>query len=199
MTTPPQFAMIIGSTRASRFADKPATWLSEVAAERDDLTLDTLDLRDFDLPFFDEMATNKHIPSEDPNAVAWQDAIRPYDGYVFVTAEYNHSITGALKNALDHAYTEWVRKPFSALSYGGNGGVRAVEHLRAIGVELQMAPLKHAVAINGGEVRKIHPFGDNAPMCEIDDILRPSATAMFDDLVWWAKALTPARADAISA
>ena len=192
-TGTPTFAMIIGSTRESRFADKPVQWLAEVAAERDDLTLDTLDLRDFDLPFFDEMASNAHIPSQDARAVAWQDAIRPYDGYVFVTAEYNHSITGALKNALDQAYAEWVRKPFSALSYGGNGGVRAVEHLRAIGVELQMAPLKHAVAINGGEMRKIHPFAGNAPMSDIDDILRPSATAMFDDLVWWANVLTPAR------
>lgn len=194
MTSTPRFAMIIGSTRAARFADKPATWLASIAAQREDLVLDTLDLRDFDLPLFDEIGSNLHVPSQDARAVAWQDALRPYDGYVFVTAEYNHSITGALKNALDQAYVEWVRKPFSALSYGGTGGVRAVEHLRAIGVELQMVPVRAAVAIGGGEMRKVHPFGGNAEMSEIDEILRPSADDMFDDLVWWANALTPARA-----
>jgi NAD(P)H-dependent FMN reductase len=191
--TPPRLAMIIGSTRPTRFADKPARWLASVAAERDDLTLDTLDLRDFDMPFFAEVGTNLHVPTEDPRARAWQDAIRPFDGYVFVTPEYNHSIPAVLKNALDQAYVEWMRKPFSALSYGGTGGVRAVEHLRAIAIELHMAPLRNAVAIGGGEIYKVHPMGGNAEMSEIDEILRPSANAMFDDLVWWSHALTTAR------
>jgi NAD(P)H-dependent FMN reductase len=195
---PPRLAMIIGSTRPTRFADRPATWLASVAAERDDLTLDTLDLRDFDLPYFAEIGSNLHVPTQDPAARSWQDAIRPFDGFIFVTPEYNHSIPAVLKNALDHAYREWVRKPFSALSYGGNGGVRAVEHLRAIGIELQMAPVRNAVAIGGGEFQKVHPFGGNADMSEIDEILRPSANAMFDDLVWWSHALSPAR-DAVAA
>ena len=195
---PPRIAMIIGSTRPTRFAEKPATWLASVAAERDDLTLETLDLRNFELPFFAEVGTNLHIPSEDPTARAWQDAIRPFDGYVFVTPEYNHSIPAVLKNALDHAYVEWMRKPFSALSYGGNGGVRAVEHLRAIGIELHMAPVRNAVAIGGGEIHKVHPFGGNADMNEIDAILRPSANAMFDDLVWWSLALNAARNAAVA-
>jgi len=77
---PPRLAMIIGSTRPTRFAEKPATWLASVAAERDDLTLETLDLRDFELPYFAEVTTNLHMPSEDPAALAWQDAIRPFDG-----------------------------------------------------------------------------------------------------------------------
>jgi len=189
----PRLALIIGSTRPTRFADKPAAWLREVAAERDDLTLDVLDLRDFDLPFFAEIGSNMHVPSQDPNVVAWQDAVRQYDGYVFTVAEYNHSITGVLKNALDQAYVEWNRKPVSALSYGGNGGVRAVEHLRAIAVELQMAPVKNAVAINASELMQVHPLGANQPMSAIDAILRPAADAMFDDVVWWANALNGAR------
>jgi NAD(P)H-dependent FMN reductase len=185
--------MIIGSTRPTRFADKPADWLQEVASERDDLALDRLDLRDFDLPFFAEVGTNLHVPSEDPAAVAWQDAIRPYDGYVFIVAEYNHSITGVLKNALDQAYAEWIRKPFGALSYGGTGGVRAVEHLRGIGIELQMAPVRATVAIGADVLTRVHPFGQNEPFTSIDEIIRPSANALLDDLVWWANALTPAR------
>ena len=190
---PPRLAMIIGSTRPTRFADKPATWLASVAAERDDLSLETLDLRDFHLPYFAEISSNLHAPSQDPAVLEWQDALRPFDGYVSVTPEYNHSIPGVLKNALDQAYVEWMRKPFSALSYGGNGGVRAVEHLRAIGVELHMAPVRNAVAIGGGEIQKVHPFGGNLDMSEIDEILRPSANAMFDDLVWWSLALNAAR------
>jgi NAD(P)H-dependent FMN reductase len=195
MTANPRLAMIIGSTRPQRFADKPAEWLMEQAAARDDLTLERIDLRDFDLPFFAEASSNLHMPSVDPRVLAWQDAIRPYDGYIFVVAEYNHSITGALKNALDQAYVEWVRKPFSALSYGGTGGVRAVEHLRMIGVELQMAPVKNAVHIGGGELIKIHPYGGNAAMDEIADVVRPSVGAMFDDLSWWARTLRDARAE----
>jgi NAD(P)H-dependent FMN reductase len=188
--------MIIGSTRPTRFADKPADWLIEQAAQRDDLTLDRLDLRDFDLPFFAEAATNMHMPSVDSKVLAWQDAIRPYDGYIFVVAEYNHSITAALKNALDQAYVEWVRKPFSAFGYGSVGGARAVEHLRGIGVELQMVPSKFGAHIGGSDLFKVHPFGGNLPISDIADAIKPSVDAMFDDLLWWSTTLRAARVSA---
>jgi NAD(P)H-dependent FMN reductase len=188
--------MIIGSTRPQRFADKPADWLMEQAAARDDLTLDRLDLRDFDLPFFAEASSNLHMPSVDPKVLAWQDAIRPYEGFVFIVAEYNHSITAALKNALDQAYVEWMRKPFSAFGYGSAGGARAVEHLRGIGVELQMVPSKFGAHIGGSDLFRVHPFGGNAAMSEIADAIRPSVNAMFDDLVWWSCALREVRAAA---
>lgn len=193
MSSPPRLAMIIGSTRPQRFADKPADWLIDQAAGRDDFTLDRIDLRDFDLPFFAEASTNLHVPSVDPKVVAWQDAIRPYDGYIFIVAEYNHSVTGALKNALDQAYVEWVRKPFSALGYGSTGGARAVEHLRGIGVELQMVPSKFGAHIGGSDMFKVHPFGGGAPLSEIEDAIKPSVDAMFNDLVWWATILRAAR------
>jgi NAD(P)H-dependent FMN reductase len=185
--------MIIGSTRPTRFADKPANWLLDYASSRDDLTLESLDLRDFDLPFFSEVSTNMHAPSQDPNALAWQDAIRPFDGYVFIVAEYNHSITGALKNALDQAYKEWVHKPFSALGYGSTGGARAIEHLRGIAIELQMVPSKFSAHIGGGEIFKVHPMGGNEPMSTIEDAIKPSVDAMLTDLAWWANVLNPAR------
>jgi NAD(P)H-dependent FMN reductase len=194
MTTPPRLALIIGSTRPQRFADKPAEWLMAYAATRDDCTLDLLDLRDFDLPFFADLTTNLRAPTADPKVQAWQDAIRPYDGYVFIVAEYNHSITGALKNALDQAYVEWVRKPFSALGYGSTGGARAIEHLRGIGVELQMVPSKFSAHISGGEMFKVHPMGAGAPMSDIEGAIKPSVEAMFNDLVWWATTLSAARA-----
>jgi len=193
MNAVPRLAMIIASTRPQRFADKPAEWLMQQAALRDDLTLDKLDLRDFDLPFFAEAATNLHAPSVDPKVIAWQDAIRAYDGFVFVTAEYNHSVPAALKNALDQAYLEWVRKPFSALGYGSVGGARAIEHLRGIGVELQMVPSKFSAHIGGSDLFKVHPFGGNAPISDIAAAIKPSVDAMFDDLIWWATTLREAR------
>lgn len=189
----PNIAIIIGATRKARFADKPAAWLLEKANARDDMTFELVDLRDMDLPLFDEMASNLWAPSEDPKAVAWQEKLAEFDGYIFLTAEYNHSIPGALKNALDQAYKEWVRKPMAAMGYGGVGAARAVEHLRGIGIELQMVPLRNAVHLGGGEFMKVSPLGQDLPMSEVDGVLAPSLHAMLDELAWWANATMAAR------
>lgn len=189
----PKIAIIIGSTRQSRFADKPAAWLLEQAQKRDDMTFELVDLRDFDLPMFDEMASNLWMPSSDPRAVAWQNKVGEFDGYIFVTAEYNHSISGSLKNALDQAYKEWNRKPAAAMGYGGVGAARAIEHLRGIAVELQMVPLRNAVHLGGGEFFKVSPLGANGDMSEVDGVLQSSLNAMLDELVWWADATKAAR------
>ncbi|QQA41825.1 NADPH-dependent FMN reductase [Pelagovum pacificum] len=199
MTSKPRIAIVIGSTRATRFADKPAAWLLEQAQARTDIEVELVDLRDFDLPLFDEPASDLWMPSESPEALKWQEKIATFDGFVFMVAEYNHSITGALKNALDQAYTQWVRKPFSAMGYGGVGAARAVEHLRGIGVELQMAPIRPAVHLGGGELMKVHPLGADGPMSDVHEVLAPSAAAMFDDLVWWANVLKEGRAESQSA
>lgn len=197
--TKPKIALIIGSTRAARFADKPAQWLLDKAEARSDMEVELVDLRDFDLPLFDEMASNLWMPSSDPAAVAWQEKLAEFDGYVFLVAEYNHSITGALKNALDQAYNEWVRKPIAAFGYGGLGAARAVTHLRGIAVELQAVPVRHAVHLGGGEFMKVHPMGADGDMSEVDAILAPAAEQMFDDVVWWANATRNAKAADLAA
>ncbi|MFV0408280.1 MAG: NADPH-dependent FMN reductase [Paracoccus sp. (in: a-proteobacteria)] len=189
----PKIAIIIGSTRKTRFADKPAAWLLEQAQKRDDMTFELVDLRDFDLPMFDEMASNLWMPSSDPRAVAWQNKVGAFDGYIFVTAEYNHSISGSLKNALDQAYKEWNRKPAAAMGYGGVGAARAIEHLRGIAVELQMVPLRNAVHLGGGEFFKVSPLGANGDMSEVEATLQSSLNAMLDELAWWADATRAAR------
>lgn len=193
MTNKPHIAIIIGSTRASRFADKPAQWMLKQAQARDDMQVSLIDLRDFDLPLFDEPASNLWMPSSDPRAVKWQETIGKFDGYIFVVAEYNRSITGALKNALDQAYNEWNRKPMSAIAYGSVGGTRALEHLRNIAVELQMVPVRNAVHIGGGDFFAVHPLGANAEIDTIADHLAGSVTATLDDIVWWANATKAAR------
>lgn len=116
------------------------------------MDVELVDLRDHALPFFDEMASNMWMPTKNPEAIRWQQTVAKYDGYIFVVAEYNHSITGVLKNALDQAYKEWNRKPFTAIGYGGTGAARAVEHLRSIAVELQMVSTHAAVHIGGWDL-----------------------------------------------
>jgi NAD(P)H-dependent FMN reductase len=194
MSVKPRIALIIGSTRPTRFADKPAQWMLKQAHARDDMEVELVDLRDYALPFFAEKASNLWMPSEDPAAIRWQQTIARFDGYIFVVAEYNRSITGALKNALDQAYVEWNRKPFTAIGYGGLGAARAIEHLRLIGIELQMVPTRSAVHIGGGDFMAVSPMGANKPIEDIEANLLPAAKAALDDLVWWAKATKAAKA-----
>lgn len=190
----PKIALIIGSTRAARFADIPAQWMLAQAKARTDMAVELVDLRDYDLPLFNEMATNAYMPSSDPKAVAWQQKMAGFDGYIFVVSEYNHSISGALKNALDQAYVEWAKKPMGAIAYGSVGGARALEHLRGIAVELQMAPVRNAVHVGGADFWRIHPgMGGSGKMSDIEAALLPSAKAMLDDMVWWANALKAAK------
>jgi NAD(P)H-dependent FMN reductase len=193
MTRTPRIALIVTSTRDSRWAEEPAHWMLKQAQARTDLEVDLIDLKDFDLPLFNEPASNLWMPSSDPRAVAWQEKLAEYDGYIFTVAEYNHSITGALKNALDQAGKEWARKPMAAIAYGGTGASRALEHLRNIAVELQMVPTRNAVHIGGADFFKAHPIGGDAGVEAIEDNLKPSATATLDDLVWWANATIAAR------
>ncbi|MGI4879737.1 MAG: NADPH-dependent FMN reductase [Janthinobacterium lividum] len=194
MNAKPRIAIIVGSTRPSRYADAPTQWMLKQAQARDDMDAEVVDLRDYQLPFFDEMASNLWMPSQNPEAVRWQATLAGFDGFIFVVAEYNHSITGVLKNALDQAYKEWVRKPFTAIAYGGAGGARALEHLRTIGIELQMVSTKAAVHIGGPDFMAVHPAFGNQPIEAIEDHLLPSAKAALDELVWWAKATMAAKA-----
>ncbi|NSZ60017.1 NAD(P)H-dependent oxidoreductase (plasmid) [Agrobacterium tumefaciens] len=194
MSSRPKIAVIIGSTRPTRLADKPAQWILKQAQARGDIDVEIVDLRDHALRFFDEAASNLWMPSQDLEAVRWQETIGRFDGYIFVVAEYNHSITGVLKNALDQAYKEWNRKPFTAIGYGGVGASRAVEHLRAIGTELQMVSTRSAVHIGGGDFMAIMPRGGNKDVKDIEANLLPSAKAALDELVWWANATMAAKA-----
>jgi NAD(P)H-dependent FMN reductase len=188
--------VIIGSTRPTRFADVPARWILKQAQARGDMDAELVDLREHKLPFFDEMASNMWMPSQNPEAVRWQQTIAHFDGYIFVVSEYNHSLTGALKNALDQAYKEWNRKPFTAIGYGGTGAARAIEHLRLIAVELQMVSTHAAVHIGGSDFMTIHPMGAKRPIEEIEAHLLPSAKTALDELVWWTKATMVAKAAA---
>jgi NAD(P)H-dependent FMN reductase len=184
--------LILGSTRPNRFADIPAAWLIAGAAARSDFELQTLDLRDQDLPFFCEplspLATNGVFSH--PAAEAWRKKLRKCDGFIATVAEYNHGPTAVLKNALDSAFFEWNRKPIAFVGYGGVGAARAIEQLRSIVVELQMAPLKFEVNIG------LEPFLgvlQGGKSLDDYDFLMRSRNALFNDLAWWGEALRVAR------
>jgi NAD(P)H-dependent FMN reductase len=194
VSSKPKIAVIIGSTRPTRFADIPAQWILQQAQARGDLEVELVDLRDHPMPFFDEMASNMWMPSRNPEAIRWQQTVGRFDGYIFVVAEYNHSIPGVLKNALDQAYKEWNRKPFTAIGYGGSGGARAIEHLRSIAVELQMVSTQAAVHISGGDFMAVHPMFGKKQIADIEANLLPTTKTALDELLWWAKATMAAKA-----
>jgi NAD(P)H-dependent FMN reductase len=185
----PRIGIIISSTRENRFGEKAAAWIYALASQRTDLDFEIVDLRDYPLPFFEGISPLYAPPANDV-AQRWGAKMVELDGYLFVTAEYNRSITGVLKNALDWAYTEYNRKPAAYLGYGGVGGARAVEQLRLISVELQMAPTRSGVHIGGADAMGLifqgKPFSDFPH-------LDATATTMLDELAWWAKALKTAR------
>ena len=193
-TQTPKIAIILSTTRDSRWGENPANWIKEKIDSDGRMSADILDLKDYDLPFFNEPASNRWMPSQDPKAVKWQEDLAGYDGFVFVVAEYNHSISGALKNALDQAFNEWNSKPAAVVGYGGTGAARAVEHLRLIAVELRMVNVASAVHLGGGEFIKAHPMGAGEGMGVVDEVLAPSAAGMIDELYWWADLLKGARA-----
>ena len=198
MTNKPRIAVIIGTTRPTRFADKPANWVLEQAKKRGDWDVELVDIRDFNLPFFDEMASNMWMPSANKNAVAWQEKMGSFDGFIFVTAEYNRSIPASLKNALDQAYVEWNHKAAAVVGYGMTGGSRAVEHLRSIAIELQMVPIRNGLHIQGADFMAVHPMGQDGDMSTIEDHIGGSTKTMFDDLDWWTRATMAARQETVA-
>lgn len=188
MSMKPKIGVIVGSTREGRFADKPSEWIIALGKQHKDLDFELVDLRDYPMPFFGEAGAPAHIgPAEE--ASAWRRKLATLDGFVMIVAEYNHAPTGVLKNALDLARAEWARKPVAYVGYGGVGGARAIQQLKQVAVELQMAPVKSAVHILWPDYVAINNGGKLAEM----DHLNQGANAMLDDLAWWAVALKDAR------
>lgn len=193
----PRIAIVVGSTREGRFADTPVEWLVSIARQHADIEVEVVDLRDFPLPFFDEVASPMWAASENEVAQRWQKKVASFDGFIFTAAEYSHGPTAVLKNALDYVYTEWNKKPAGFLGYGGVGGARAVEQLRLHAIEMQMAPVRSAVHISWGDFLAVRK--GEKKLEEIEH-LNQAARALLDEVAWWAKVLKKAReADIVAA
>ena len=186
----PKVGIIISSVRPNRFADHPTKWISEIASKRPEFEVEVVDLRDYPMPLFDEPISPAYGPSKNEVAQRWQKKIAGLDGYIIVAAEYNRGPTGALKNALDYAYTEWNRKPVAFVGYGGVGGARAIEQLRLNAIELQMAPIRTAVHIAIPAFLKV--MKGEKTLSDYD-YLTQGAKDMLDQFVWWLDALKTAR------
>ena len=185
-----KIGIVISTTRPTRFGHKPAEWIKSIATERSDMAVEILDLRDYPMPFFDEVASNAWVPTTNEVAQRWQKKVAEFDGFVFVTAEYNHGIPAVLKNALDYAYPEWNKKAAALVGYGAVGGSRAAEQLRLIAAELQLATIRTGVYIQGADF--MAALKDGKDLKEITH-LQQGVRDMLDQLAWWAAALKTAR------
>ncbi len=190
----PIIQVIVGSTRPGRFADKPVAWLADRLGHRGDFDLDILDLRDHPLPFYDKALPPARSLADypDQDVARLGRAIEHADGYIVVTSEYNHGYPASLKNAMDHVFPEFNRKPVMFVGYGNVGGARAIEQLRLVVVEFEMAPLRHAIHILPElmiAARLADPFSPEV-FSSLDQRLDTAVT----DLLWWTAALGTARA-----
>ena len=143
-----KIAIILGSTRPGRNGEAVARWVYEIAKKRIDADFEYVDIKDFNLPLLDEPVPPSQGQYSKEHTQVWSAKIDSFDGYIFVTAEYNHGIPGALKNAIDYLYKEWNNKAAGFVGYGSVGGVRAVEQLRLVMAELQMADVRAQVAVS---------------------------------------------------
>ncbi len=187
--TLPRIAIIVGSTRPGRSADVVARWVHGVASGRQDATFEVLDLADYDLPMLDEPMPPMSGQVTQEHTRAWAAAIARFDGFVFVTPEYNHSTSGALKNAIDFLYAEWNNKACGFVSYGVDGGLRAVEHLRLIAAELKLADVRSQVGLN----RFTDVVNDAV---EVDARTGERLSTMLGEVIAWSDALRHLRATA---
>ena len=180
-------AIVIGSTRPGRKAEEVARWIHGIATKRGDAEFEIVDIKDFDLPLLDEPMPPSMGQYTKPHTKAWAAKVASFDAYVFVTPEYNHGPSGALKNAIDYLYREWNNKAAGFVSYGSAGGVRAVEQLRLVMGEIQVADVRAQVALSLRTDFENFTTFTPAPGHE------KSVTVMLDQVVAWGGALKPLR------
>ncbi|MFE5190338.1 NADPH-dependent FMN reductase [Streptomyces sp. NPDC056628] len=184
----PKIGIILGSTRPGRNGEAVARWVLDIASKRSDAEFELVDLLDYKLPHLDEQLPPSMGQYSQPHTQEWARKIAGFDGFIFVTPEYNHSTSGVLKNAIDYLYAEWNNKAAGFVSYGAMGGARAVEHLRLIAGELQMADVRAQVGLS-----LFHDF-ENFSVLKPGEFQVDALNATLDQVVAWSQALAPLRA-----
>jgi NAD(P)H-dependent FMN reductase len=196
MTDPHRLHVIVGSTRPDRAADHLVPWVLRRTTDHGRFDVELIDLRDWPLPMFQEtIATVGDVNDptySEPIVRDWNRKMAEAAAYLFITPEYNHSVPGVLKNAIDNVFVSFAlrNKPAAFVGYSGGpiAAARAVEHLAHIAIEAEMAPLRNTVLVGGVQ----QAFDDHdAPINPLTDA---AMSITLDDLAWWADALTPARA-----
>jgi len=182
-----RIAIILGSTRPGRNGEAVAKWVHEIAQKRTDAEFELVDIKDFNLPLLDEPVSPIMGQYSKPHTKVWAGKIGSFDGYVFVTPEYNHGISGALKNSIEFLFGEWNNKAAGFISYGGAGGARAVEQLRLVLAEVQIATVRNQVLLSLFTDFENFSVFKPAPRHE------QSVNAVFDQVITWGAALKPLR------
>lgn len=187
----PKIKVILSSSRPTRFAEQPGQWIMELASQFKDAEFELIDLAKLDLPFLDEPVPALHRSYQNEHTKQWSKMIDEADGFVFVTAEYNHGYTALLKNAIDYLYHEWSHKPVAFVSYGADaGGARAVDQLRAVAGHLSMYDITEHVIMP-----QYYLNTDKEGKFQFNDRHNRDATDMLTRLVFWADKMKAARAD----
>jgi NAD(P)H-dependent FMN reductase len=182
-----KIAVIIGSTRPGRVGEAVARWVHEIARKRSDAEFELVDIADYNLPLLDEPIPPSMGQYSQPHTKVWAAKIGSFDGFVFVTPEYNHGTSGALKNALDYVYREWNNKAAGFVSYGSVGGVRAVEQLRLVMGELQIADVRAQVALS------LFTDFENFTTFKPDSRHEKEVATMLDQVIAWGGVLRKLR------
>lgn len=185
-----RIAIIIGSTRPGRAGEAVGRWVYEYAKTRTDAECELVDLKEHPLPFLDEAMPPSLGQYSKEHTKAWAKKIASYDAFVFVTPEYNHGMSAVLKNAIDFLYAEWNNKAAGFVSYGSAGGARAVEQLRTVMAELQVATVRAQVLLP--MATDFENYRNFKPQPQRLDLLK----GLFDQLVAWGAALRSVRVPA---
>ncbi|MFI9322675.1 NADPH-dependent FMN reductase [Kitasatospora aureofaciens] len=188
-----KIAVIVGTTRPGRRGRMVAEWVAEAASrERPETRFQIVDLADHALPLLDEEHPALFRQYANEHTTSWAETIADFDGFIFVTPEYNHSVPGALKNALDFLYAEWNDKAAGIVSYGLHGGTRAAEHLRLILAELRVATVRSQVVLS---LFNDFTLGDPAEPGTFTPGPHQSKTLteLLDDVILWSRALRTVR------
>ena len=192
MPSTPHIVIIVASIRPTRFAEHPLKWLLAEVAKHPEFTFEVLDLRDQVLPIYEQAGSPAMRPREYGSDTERELGMKldAADGFLVIANEYNHGYTPAIKNLLDSFFVEWNRKPISFLGYGNVGGARAIEQLRMVVDELDMASVRPTVNLLGPQVIAIR---EGADALDALAVLEPRLEALLTDLHWWATALKAAR------
>jgi len=182
-----RIAIIIGSTRPGRNGEAVGKWAYDIARKRDDAEFELVDIADFNLPLFDEPIQPIFGQYIHDHTRTWSRKIASFDGYVFVTPEYNHGTCAALKNAIDFLYQEWTNKAAGFIAYGSTMGARAVENLRLVMAELQVATVRVQVGLS------LFTDFENFSVFKPDEMQKKYVNDMLDQVIAWSGALLPLR------
>jgi NAD(P)H-dependent FMN reductase len=182
-----RIAIIIGSTRPNRNGEAVAKWVYQVAKKRSDVEFELVDIKDFNLPLLDEPMPPIMGQYSKSHTKTWAAKIGSFDAYVFVTPEYNHGTSGALKNAIDFLFAEWTNKAAGFVSYGGASGARAVEQLRLVLAEVQMATVRNQVLLS------MYTDFENFSVFKPGPTKEQSVNDMLDQVIAWGGALKTLR------